>query len=347
MILTLKGLKELILRYFTYRNSKSITEFHCILKTQFISNSTMQLNRLWLQWCLWSLGLEDSRSRECRALLCLWDLSWLLLLLLWLRPSELPLCRLQCASELRPLSLSLFLSSLSSFLLDDLCSCLGFSFLGSLSRSSVPPRQVVLISGELGWGFRTSLDSDFWPLSEFLPLCFLEPGSSFSFIILLLGDEEEAGCSACTSWSVFSLSFFLFFFSFLSGGQEGQNKKRKMEKMEDMQKESILGSSVKQSQSLLPEKCLREAKLDVCHPWYVELLYKATPTLNYLFKDPTSWASLVVQWLRIRLPMQGTRVRALVWEDPTCRGATKPVSHNYWACASGACALQRERPRQW
>ena len=42
--------------------------------------------------------------------------------------------------------------------------------------------------------------------------------------------------------------------------------------------------------------------------------------------------SLVVQWLRIRLPMQGTRVRALVQEDPTCRRATKPVRHNYWAC---------------
>ena len=31
--------------------------------------------------------------------------------------------------------------------------------------------------------------------------------------------------------------------------------------------------------------------------------------------------------------MQGTRVRALLQEDPTCRGATKPVHHNYWACA--------------
>ena len=40
-------------------------------------------------------------------------------------------------------------------------------------------------------------------------------------------------------------------------------------------------------------------------------------------------ASLVAQWLRIRLPMQGTRVPALVQEDPTCRGATKPVRHNY------------------
>ena len=42
--------------------------------------------------------------------------------------------------------------------------------------------------------------------------------------------------------------------------------------------------------------------------------------------------SLVAQRLRICLPMQGTRVRALVREDPTCRGATKPVSQNYWAC---------------
>ena len=40
-------------------------------------------------------------------------------------------------------------------------------------------------------------------------------------------------------------------------------------------------------------------------------------------------ASLVAQWLRVRLLMQGTRVRALVWEDPTCRGATGPVSHSY------------------
>ena len=43
--------------------------------------------------------------------------------------------------------------------------------------------------------------------------------------------------------------------------------------------------------------------------------------------------SLVVQWLGIRLTMQGTQVRALVQEDPTCCGATKPVRHNYQACA--------------
>ena len=45
-------------------------------------------------------------------------------------------------------------------------------------------------------------------------------------------------------------------------------------------------------------------------------------------KIKTRGASLVAQWLGVCLPMQGTRVRALVWEDPTCRGATGPVSHN-------------------
>ena len=53
-------------------------------------------------------------------------------------------------------------------------------------------------------------------------------------------------------------------------------------------------------------------------------------THNWLrAKSSKSRASLVAQWLRICLPMQGTRVRALVWEDPTCRGATRPVSHSY------------------
>ena len=37
----------------------------------------------------------------------------------------------------------------------------------------------------------------------------------------------------------------------------------------------------------------------------------------------------MAQWLRVCLPMQGTRVQALVWEDPTCRGTAGPVSHNY------------------
>ena len=46
-------------------------------------------------------------------------------------------------------------------------------------------------------------------------------------------------------------------------------------------------------------------------------------------KKGRAGTSPVVQWLRIHLPTQGTRVQSLVREDPTCRGATKPVRHNY------------------
>ena len=58
------------------------------------------------------------------------------------------------------------------------------------------------------------------------------------------------------------------------------------------------------------------------HQIFLETFHREVVKINYR-------ASLVAQWLGIRLPMQGTRVQALVREDPTCRGATKPVSHNY------------------
>ena len=40
---------------------------------------------------------------------------------------------------------------------------------------------------------------------------------------------------------------------------------------------------------------------------------------------------LVVQWIRIPLPMQGTWVQSLVWKDPICHEATHLVNHNYLA----------------
>ena len=56
-------------------------------------------------------------------------------------------------------------------------------------------------------------------------------------------------------------------------------------------------------------------------------------------------ASLVVQWLRIHQPMQRMRVQALVREDPTCHGATKPVCHNYWACTLELASHNYRSPR--
>ena len=61
------------------------------------------------------------------------------------------------------------------------------------------------------------------------------------------------------------------------------------------------------------------------------IISKLVTTLKNIicFKKSRTGASLVAQWLRICLLMQGTQVRALVWEDPTCSGATRPVRHNY------------------
>ena len=60
-------------------------------------------------------------------------------------------------------------------------------------------------------------------------------------------------------------------------------------------------------------------------------VYSMFPSVVYFIHSINSvyGTSLVVQWLRICLPMQGTQVRVLVWEDPTFCEATKPVRHNY------------------
>ena len=66
-------------------------------------------------------------------------------------------------------------------------------------------------------------------------------------------------------------------------------------------------------------------------------------------------ASLVAQWWGICLPIQETQVRSLVWEDPTCCRAAKPVHHNSGAwepqllksMRSIACAPKQGRSLQW
>ena len=67
--------------------------------------------------------------------------------------------------------------------------------------------------------------------------------------------------------------------------------------------------------------------------WRVSKTHLSRANALYAYYLETWRTSVVVQRLRIWLPMQGTWVQALVREDPTCRRATKPVHHNYWACA--------------
>ena len=58
-----------------------------------------------------------------------------------------------------------------------------------------------------------------------------------------------------------------------------------------------------------------------------------------IYQNWRARTSLVVQWLRIHVPMQGTCVWSLVWEDLTCHSATMPLNQNYRACAP-----QQEKP---
>ena len=54
--------------------------------------------------------------------------------------------------------------------------------------------------------------------------------------------------------------------------------------------------------------------------------YIILSNLKYIF-----WPSLVVVWIRICLPMQGTWAQSPVHEASTCFGANKLMSHNYRA----------------
>ena len=79
------------------------------------------------------------------------------------------------------------------------------------------------------------------------------------------------------------------------------------------------------------------------------------------------WTSLLAQLLRNHQPMQGTQVRALLREDPTCCGVTNearapqllslrsrahgpqllsPRATTTEACVPRACAPQQEKPPQ-
>ena len=56
------------------------------------------------------------------------------------------------------------------------------------------------------------------------------------------------------------------------------------------------------------------------------------------FKKGFYRTSLVVQWFKICPPVQGTWVRSLVHEDPTCCQATEPHAPWLLSLCSGACA---------
>ena len=68
--------------------------------------------------------------------------------------------------------------------------------------------------------------------------------------------------------------------------------------------------------------CFRNLLLDIYLKEIIRDVHKES-TLG------SSGASLVAQWEGIHVPMQETQGQSLLWEDPTCRGATKPRCHDH------------------
>ena len=63
-----------------------------------------------------------------------------------------------------------------------------------------------------------------------------------------------------------------------------------------------------------------------------------------IFSMDLGVAALVVQWLRLYLPVQGTWVRSLVQEDPTCQGATKLLCLDPTLCNKRSPCSEKPMP---
>ena len=114
-------------------------------------------------------------------------------------------------------------------------------------------------------------------------------------------------------------------------------------------------ASIQTTRVLFPknicEQIMHQILSKILEPKFIISLALSRILKVHRSKEVYVWTSLVVQWLRIRLPMQGTWVLALGREDPTCLRATKPMRHNYWACTLEpashnywACAPQLLKP---
>ena len=112
------------------------------------------------------------------------------------------------------------------------------------------------------------------------------------------------------------------------------------------------------SQRFLPKNCpyaYRGLVLHLCHN-IIKILIRNWPLQSfersYPIRSPLQRCvlrvSLAVQWLRIHLPMHGTRVPSLLREGAMCHGATRPLHRNYrahaWARAQGTTSCKYWSP---
>ncbi|KAJ8792811.1 hypothetical protein J1605_003996 [Eschrichtius robustus] len=92
--------------------------------------------------------------------------------------------------------------------------------------------------------------------------------------------------------------------------------------------ESLLSTFISKEGPTRQSKCTRHVFFTK-RVWRQIFSWGTMTRFDLIVQKQKQWTSLVAQWLRIHLPMQGSQVRALVQEDPTCCGAAKPMHHNY------------------
>ena len=77
----------------------------------------------------------------------------------------------------------------------------------------------------------------------------------------------------------------------------------------------------------------------------LNLLWATEPPWIYIRKKLPDFPNGTV--VRILLLMQGTWVWSLVWVDPTCHRATKPMHPNYWDCFLELAGCKTTSPRAY
>ena len=92
---------------------------------------------------------------------------------------------------------------------------------------------------------------------------------------------------------------------------------------------------------------VRTENWDTSPKWEWRRVHEGLPNqwLQHWVKKKAAGLPWWSQWLRIRLPSQGTWLRSLVLEDSTCCGAAERGRHDYWSYPRLEPVLHKRSPR--
>ena len=155
------------------------------------------------------------------------------------------------------------------------------------------------------------------------------PLSTRSLKRVIEGNPNRCPFPWSRSWELRAALLILVFQELIRNRESLRNgtQRKKMQHIGSLKVECPLTVTL----NCYSQKCLQAF-------WKWTFTWWPVSILPVLLKLPF-WAFLVVQWLRIRLPMQGTWIWSLFWEDPTVHKVTEPKHRNYWAWVPNCCSL--------